>query len=95
MYVELNDWINSVEVYYMYISYYICCLMSFFFSCQANVSLAQIRNNKTETSCEIDERPSLAAAIVHIFAFFGAGVAMSSWSWTEASLEAWKRLLSR
>ena len=28
------------------------------------------------------------AAIVHIFAFFGACLAMSSWTWTKASLEA-------
>ena len=69
--------------------------MCYHFSCQANVSVAQIRENKTETTCEIEERPSLAVAIIHIFAFFGAGVAMSSWSWTKASLEAWKRLFRR
>ena len=68
---------------------------SVIFSCQANVSVAQIRDNKTTTSCEIEERPSLVAAIVHIFAFFGAGVAMSSWTWTKASLEAWQRFFRR
>ena len=59
------------------------------------MSLAQLKDNMTDASCEIEDRPSPAAAIVHILSFFGAGVAMSSWSWTETSLDAWKRLFGK
>ncbi|GFS11889.1 class d atypical g-protein coupled receptor gprsmo1 [Elysia marginata] len=44
-----------------------------------------------ELECAIEDRPSLVAMQLHIFAFFGAGIAMSSWSWTRASLSSWER----
>nr|KAG5701086.1 hypothetical protein BaRGS_002562 [Batillaria attramentaria] len=32
---------------------------------------------------------------INIFAYFGAGIAMSSWSWTKASLSAWERFFRK
>ncbi|KAH9492607.1 hypothetical protein Btru_024044 [Bulinus truncatus] len=58
--------------------------------CVANVSVTASTAEK-ESVCTIQDRPSLVAMEIHIFAFFGAGIAMSSWSWTKASLSAWER----
>ncbi|CAL1530064.1 unnamed protein product, partial [Lymnaea stagnalis] len=58
--------------------------------CVANVSVT-VYHGDTESTCVIKDRPSLVAMEIHIFAFFGAGIAMSSWSWTKASLSAWER----
>ncbi|XP_013084066.2 smoothened homolog [Biomphalaria glabrata] len=58
--------------------------------CIANVSVTEI-HSETQSVCTITDRPSLVAMEIHIFAFFGAGIAMSSWSWTKASLSAWER----
>ncbi|XP_013397991.1 smoothened homolog [Lingula anatina] len=48
-----------------------------------------------KTQCELTSRPSLAAVQIHIFAYFGAGIAMSSWVWNKATLDAWKRFFRR
>ncbi|GFO12560.1 smoothened [Plakobranchus ocellatus] len=60
--------------------------------CIANVSVSSPSTN-AESVCAIKERPSLIAMETHIFAFFGAGIAMSSWSWTKASLSSWERFI--
>jgi hypothetical protein len=64
-------------------------------SCKANVSVMQILDNAAPSSCEMESRPSLSAAMINVFAFFFAGIVFSSWSWTKASLEVWERLYRR
>ncbi|XP_064597312.1 protein smoothened-like [Liolophura sinensis] len=61
--------------------------------CLGNTTTAT--SNKTVTSCEIENRPSLVAMEIHIFAFFSAGIIMSSWSWNKASFNAWERFLRK
>ncbi|CAG5134549.1 unnamed protein product [Candidula unifasciata] len=58
--------------------------------CIANVSVTATSGD-ARSVCVIEDRPSLIAMEIHIFAFFGAGIAMSSWSWTHASFSAWER----
>ncbi|KAL5013281.1 hypothetical protein ScPMuIL_007551 [Solemya velum] len=58
--------------------------------CEADVSIT----NSTK-ECVLADRPSLVVTELHIFAFFGSGIAMSSWSWTRASLYAWERFLRK
>ncbi|XP_062621329.1 protein smoothened-like, partial [Saccostrea cucullata] len=62
--------------------------------CQGNTTVAESVYNTT-VSCQLSSRPSVVAYGFHIFAFFGAGIAMSSWSWTKASLLAWERFLRK
>ncbi|XP_041360515.1 smoothened homolog [Gigantopelta aegis] len=63
--------------------------------CEANVTLLQSTTNATAQTCVVTNRPSLIAAQIHVFAFFGAGIAMSSWSWNKASLSSWERFLRK
>ncbi|CAH1773640.1 unnamed protein product [Owenia fusiformis] len=62
--------------------------------CEANVVVAKAVSNTTMT-CSISSRPSLVAVQMNIFAYFGAGIVMSSWVWTKPTLEAWKRFLGK
>lgn len=61
--------------------------------CKVEVSVT----NQTASLCErtLSNRPSIIATHIHIFAFFGAGILMSSWSWNKASLYAWERFLRK
>ncbi|XP_060582294.1 protein smoothened-like isoform X2 [Ruditapes philippinarum] len=79
-FVKSDDWNKS--------------LMDFTY-CKANVSVMQILDNAAPSSCEMESRPSLSAAMINVFAFFFAGIVFSSWSWTKASLEVWERLYRR
>ncbi|CAL4059234.1 unnamed protein product, partial [Meganyctiphanes norvegica] len=45
--------------------------------------------------CVIESRPSMALYKLHLLAFFGLGIAMSSWVWTPNTLDAWRRFLRR
>ena len=77
---------------------YFLVLSSFWlpiFSCQANISVVQMLDNVTSSSCEMESRPSIVAMVIHVLSFFGAVIAMSSWTWTRASLEAWERLFRK
>ncbi len=63
---------------------------NFYSSCEANVTVSD-----TSALCEIESRPSLLAMVIHILAFFGAGITMSSWVWNSSTLDAWKRFKYR
>nr|ALS19773.1 smoothened [Novocrania anomala] len=45
--------------------------------------------------CELTIRPSIVAMEIHIFAYFGTGIAMSSWVWNKTSLDAWKKFFRK
>ncbi|XP_055954292.1 protein smoothened isoform X1 [Patella vulgata] len=62
-----------------------------YYKCKANVTIAH-SDNSTE-SCHIENHPSIVAMEIHIFAFFGAGIVMSSWSWNKSTLSSWERFL--
>ncbi|XP_067623011.1 protein smoothened [Eurosta solidaginis] len=49
----------------------------------------------TEEHCKIETRPSIALLQLHLLCVFGAGIVMSTWCWTPASLETWRRFLRR
>ncbi|KAK3088510.1 hypothetical protein FSP39_020004 [Pinctada imbricata] len=63
--------------------------------CEANVTVTKTVSNTTTLTCSMSNRPSVAAYMIHIFAFFGAGISMSSWSWTKASLLSWERFFRK
>lgn len=63
--------------------------------CQGNATAIQSVYNDSSVACELSSRPSVVAYGFHILAFFGAGITMSSWSWTKASLLAWERFLRK
>ncbi|XP_071104100.1 protein smoothened-like [Haliotis cracherodii] len=63
--------------------------------CEANVTITRTVTNTTGRTCEVAHKPSVVALEIHIFAFFGAGIAMSSWSWNKASFNAWERFLRK
>ncbi|XP_064652196.1 protein smoothened-like [Lineus longissimus] len=62
--------------------------------CEANVTVANSLTNQT-TTCHLRSRPNLSAMMVHIFSYFGAGIAMSSWVWTKATISAWGRFFRK
>ncbi|ESO85352.1 hypothetical protein LOTGIDRAFT_195892, partial [Lottia gigantea] len=62
-----------------------------YYKCKANVTITQ--TNSTSDVCHIENQPSIVAMEIHIFAFFGAGIVMSSWSWNKATLNSWERFL--
>lgn len=45
--------------------------------------------------CRLAERPSLVAMQLHVLAYFGAGMVMSSWVWNAATFRTWGRFLRR
>ncbi|KAK3890719.1 hypothetical protein Pcinc_005354 [Petrolisthes cinctipes] len=45
--------------------------------------------------CVLSARPSINVYKLHLLAFFGAGIIMSSWCWTPNTIQAWKRFLRR
>jgi smoothened protein len=51
--------------------------------------------NTSSKTCSLGDRPSVVAMDFHILAFFGAGIVMSSWSWTKASLMSWERFFRK
>ncbi|XP_052085456.1 smoothened homolog [Mytilus californianus] len=63
--------------------------------CQANVTVTTSVYNTSNRVCSLGDRPSVAAVNFHILAFFGAGILMSSWSWTKASLLSWERFVRK
>ncbi|KAG1695552.1 Ubiquitin carboxyl-terminal hydrolase 20 [Nymphon striatum] len=68
-----------------------------FVICEANVSVVQnfARNTTEPLKCQIKSRPNLLVVQIHLISFFAAGVIMSSWVWTKASYDAWKRWLRK
>lgn len=49
----------------------------------------------TTDDCSLTSRPHLLSQYVSILCYFGAGILMSSWVWTKASCEIWKRFFRR
>lgn len=64
-------------------------------SCLANQNTSRIQNQGLADDCELESRPSMTITQVHLIAVFGAGVAVSSWVWTKASVLAWRRWYRR
>ncbi|KZS02918.1 Smoothened protein [Daphnia magna] len=63
--------------------------------CLANQNTSRIQNQGLADDCELESRPSMTITQVHLIAVFGAGVAVSSWVWTKASVLAWRRWYRR
>ncbi|KAI9560873.1 hypothetical protein GHT06_011827 [Daphnia sinensis] len=63
--------------------------------CLANQNTSRIQNQGLADDCELESRPSMIITQVHLIAVFGAGVAVSSWVWTKASVLAWRRWYRR
>ncbi|XP_045127939.1 LOW QUALITY PROTEIN: smoothened homolog [Portunus trituberculatus] len=62
--------------------------------CVTNMTApAEIRHGSLV--CTISDRPSINIYKLHLLAFFGAGIIMSSWCWTPNTIQAWKRFLRR
>ena len=65
------------------------------FRCLANQTTSRILHHGWAEDCELEHRPSMTLTQVHLIAVFGAGVAVSSWVWTKASVLAWRRWYRR
>ncbi|XP_035688743.1 smoothened homolog [Branchiostoma floridae] len=63
--------------------------------CEANVTIAEQLSNQPIPECSMKSRPSLIIMEIHLFAFFGAGITMSTWVWTKATFATWKRFWKR
>ena len=88
-----NANVTMIQSQFTYCFYHVAIVLSF--SCEANVTMIQSTVNSTAQTCTVAHRPSLIAAQIHVFAFFGAGIAMSSWSWNKASFSSWERFLRK
>ena len=64
------------------------------FRCEANVTIAKTLSTRPKT-CTMKSRPNLVAMEIHMFAYFGAGIVMSSWVWNKATLLTWRRFLRK
>lgn len=49
----------------------------------------------TGNVCVVKERPNLSVIELSLSSLFGAGVAMSSWTWTSNTFRTWKKLWHR
>ncbi|XP_033097394.1 smoothened homolog [Anneissia japonica] len=60
--------------------------------CEANVSSLRLREETEHIPlCSMNSKPNLTVVMLHIFSLFGAGIAMSMWVWTPATLSIWHR----
>ncbi|OWF38858.1 smoothened homolog [Mizuhopecten yessoensis] len=66
-----------------------------YYFCLANATVTKTVDSSYSRTCTMAARPSIVAVEFHVLAFFGAGIAMSSWSWTKASLLSWERFLRK
>ncbi|CAN7999019.1 unnamed protein product, partial [Ixodes hexagonus] len=64
-------------------------------ACRANVAAAQRFLPEGPQSCDPGSRPSLAMLQLHLVAFLGACIALSSWVLTAATAATWKRFWCR
>ncbi|KAK3699742.1 hypothetical protein QZH41_015594, partial [Actinostola sp. cb2023] len=46
----------------------------------------------TSNTCVVSERPNLSVIELGLSSLFGAGIAMSSWTWTSNTFRTWKKL---
>ncbi|XP_070209792.1 uncharacterized protein [Littorina saxatilis] len=64
--------------------------------CLSNKTVSEaVGSTAGPASCTVQHRPSLVAMEINMFAFFAAGIIMSSWSWTKASLCNWEHFLRK
>ncbi|XP_017855073.1 protein smoothened [Drosophila busckii] len=47
------------------------------------------------STCKIENRPSVGVLQLHLLCLFSAGIVMSTWCWTPSSIETWKRYLRK
>uniref|UniRef100_A0A182WFH4 Protein smoothened n=1 Tax=Anopheles minimus TaxID=112268 RepID=A0A182WFH4_9DIPT len=57
--------------------------------------ITSIYNDDVTNSCRIEQRPSVAILQVHLICLFASGIVMSSWVWTNSTLESWGRYFRR
>lgn len=51
--------------------------------------------NGDESHCKQEYRPSVAMLQLQLLVVFGAGIAMASWVWCEATLHSWARYIRK
>ena len=86
---------NSTVNYCVWYLWLFCTINLFiWFRCEANVTVAKTLSNTT-LPCKLESRPSLVAIVMHILAFFGAGITMSSWVWNASTVDSWRRFVRR
>ncbi|EDW76136.1 uncharacterized protein Dwil_GK15298 [Drosophila willistoni] len=47
------------------------------------------------SSCKIENRPSVGVLQLHLLCLFSSGIVMSTWCWTPSSIETWKRYIRK
>uniref|UniRef100_A0A182P4A0 Protein smoothened n=1 Tax=Anopheles epiroticus TaxID=199890 RepID=A0A182P4A0_9DIPT len=57
--------------------------------------ITSIYNDDVTNSCRYEQRPSVAILQVHLICLFASGIVMSSWVWTNSTLESWGRYFRR
>jgi len=62
-------------------------------SCMANNTVAM--DSAAAVDCWMSSQPILALTEANVFAYFGAGIAMSSWVWQKSTVKAWRCFLKR
>ncbi|XP_055640934.1 protein smoothened [Toxorhynchites rutilus septentrionalis] len=62
-----------------------------------NYIICQISSTYTDvtSACKIQHRPSVAILQIHLICLFASGIVMSSWVWTNSTLETWGRYFRR
>ncbi|XP_055613172.1 protein smoothened [Uranotaenia lowii] len=62
-----------------------------------NYIICQISSTYTDvtTTCKLQSRPSVAVLQIHLLCLFASGIVMSSWVWTNSTLETWGRYFRR
>ncbi|XP_029176490.1 protein smoothened isoform X2 [Nylanderia fulva] len=79
-YCEIYEIQHSWEWRQSYRNYMICAITTMY----ADVS-----------DCKIDTRPSTGKLQLHLLALFATGILMSSWVWTNSTVNTWCRFLRR
>ncbi|XP_052892663.1 protein smoothened [Anopheles moucheti] len=57
--------------------------------------ITSVYNDDVTNICRIEQRPSVAILQVHLICLFASGIVMSSWVWTNSTLESWGRYFRR
>uniref|UniRef100_A0A182UA20 Protein smoothened n=1 Tax=Anopheles melas TaxID=34690 RepID=A0A182UA20_9DIPT len=52
-------------------------------------------NDDVTNGCRYEQRPSVAILQLHLICLFASGIVMSSWVWTNSTLESWGRYFRR
>uniref|UniRef100_A0A182Q336 Protein smoothened n=1 Tax=Anopheles farauti TaxID=69004 RepID=A0A182Q336_9DIPT len=57
--------------------------------------ITSVYNDDVTSGCRYEQRPSVAILQVHLICLFASGIVMSSWVWTNSTLESWGRYFRR